>query len=62
MVGWMPLITVVSPLLMTYLLVLSGARLIEKYLKNRPRYAEYQRRTTYFTPHRTTRPPKAPPR
>ncbi|MBX9638248.1 MAG: DUF1295 domain-containing protein [Mycobacteriaceae bacterium] len=54
--GWVPLTTVVSPLLMTYLLVdVSGARLTEKYLKSRPGFAEYQKRTAYFVP----RPPIA---
>ncbi|OBK25783.1 hypothetical protein A5634_25805 [Mycobacterium asiaticum] len=49
--GWVPLTTVVSPLVMTYFLVdVSGARLTEKYLKSRPGYAEYQRRTAYFVP------------
>lgn len=51
-----PLATVGSPLLMTYLLVdVSGARLTERYLKGRPGFAEYQRRTAYFVP----RPPRS---
>lgn len=54
--GWVPLITVVSPLLMTYFLVdVSGARLTEKYMKGRPGFAEYQKRTAYFVP----RPPRS---
>jgi steroid 5-alpha reductase family enzyme len=54
--GWVPLATVVSPLLMTYFLVdVSGARLTEKYMKDRPGFAEYQRRTAYFVP----RPPRS---
>ncbi|BBX98423.1 hypothetical protein AWC15_15400 [Mycobacterium lacus] len=53
--GWVPLLTVASPLLMTYFLVdVSGARLTEKYMKGRPGFAEYQRRTAYFIP----RPPR----
>lgn len=53
--GWVPLLTVGSPLLMTYFLVdVSGARLTEKYMKGRPGFAEYQRRTAYFLP----RPPR----
>jgi len=54
--GWVPLITVVSPLLMTYFLVdVSGARLTERYMKGRPGFAEYQNRTAYFVP----RPPRS---
>lgn len=54
--GWVPLITVVSPLLMTYFLVdVSGARLTERYMKGRPGFAEYQKRTAYFVP----RPPRS---
>lgn len=54
--GWVPLITVGSPLLMTYFLVdVSGARLTEKYMKDRPGFGEYQRRTAYFVP----RPPRS---
>jgi steroid 5-alpha reductase family enzyme len=53
--GWVPLLTVGSPLLMTYFLVdVSGARLTEKYMKGRPGFAEYQKRTAYFVP----RPPR----
>lgn len=54
--GWVPLLTVGSPLLMTYFLVdVSGARLTEKYMKGRPGFAEYQSRTAYFVP----RPPRS---
>jgi steroid 5-alpha reductase family enzyme len=54
--GWSALSTVVSPLLMTYFLVqVSGARLTEKYMKDRPGFAEYQKRTAYFVP----RPPRS---
>ncbi|MCV7342118.1 DUF1295 domain-containing protein, partial [Mycobacterium haemophilum] len=57
--GWVPLTTVVSPLVMTYFLVdVSGARLTEKYMKGRPGFAEYQKRTAYFVP----RPPRWAPR
>ena len=53
--GWVPLLAVGSPLLMTYFLVdVSGARLTEKYMKGRPGFAEYQERTAYFVP----RPPR----
>jgi steroid 5-alpha reductase family enzyme len=53
--GWVPLLTVGSPLLMTYFLVdVSGARLTEKYMRGRPGFAEYQERTAYFVP----RPPR----
>ncbi len=49
--GWVPLATAVSPLVMTYFLVdVSGARLTEKYMKGRPGFAEYQKRTAYFVP------------
>jgi steroid 5-alpha reductase family enzyme len=49
--GWLPLLTVGSPLLMTYFLVnVSGARLTEKYMKGRPGFGEYQKRTAYFVP------------
>lgn len=49
--GWLALATVGSPLVMTYFLVhVSGARLTEKYMKDRPGFAEYQQRTSYFVP------------
>jgi steroid 5-alpha reductase family enzyme len=54
--GWLALVTVGSPLLMTYFLVYAtGARLTEKYMKGRPGFAEYQSRTAFFVP----RPPRA---
>ncbi|MDT5139805.1 MAG: hypothetical protein QOD58_4067 [Mycobacterium sp.] len=54
--GWVPLATVVSPLVMTYFLVdVSGAKLTEKYMKGRPGFTEYQQRTAYFVP----RPPRS---
>jgi steroid 5-alpha reductase family enzyme len=57
--GWVPLLTVCSPLLMSYFLRdVSGARLTEKYMRGRPGFAEYQQRTAFFVP----RPPKAVPR
>lgn len=49
--GWWALLTVLSPLLMTYFLVyVSGARLAEKYMAGRPGFDEYQRRTSFFIP------------
>lgn len=49
--GWVPLATVVSPLVMSYFLVdVSGARLTERYMRDRPGFAEYQKRTAYFVP------------
>jgi steroid 5-alpha reductase family enzyme len=54
--GWLPLVTVGSPLLMTYFLVhVSGARLTEKMMAGRPGFDEYTERTAYFFP----RPPKS---
>ncbi len=46
--GW----TIISPLLITYLLLkVSGVKLLEKtVVKRRPKYAEYQRRTNAFVP------------
>ncbi len=47
--------TIVSPLLMTYLLVWgSGARLLEKSMSKREGWEEYARRTSFFVP----RPPR----
>jgi steroid 5-alpha reductase family enzyme len=49
--GWLPLVTVGSPLLMTYFLVhVSGARLTEKLMAGRPGFDEYRERTAYFFP------------
>lgn len=45
------LVTVLSPLLMTYFLVYAtGAKLAEKYLADRPGYREYRSRTAFFLP------------
>ena len=53
--GWISLVTVLSPVLMTYFLVYAtGARLTEKYMKNRPGFREYCSRTPSFVP----RPPR----
>lgn len=53
--GWLPLVTVGSPLLMTYFLVyVTGARLTEKLMAGRPGFDEYQSRTSFFFP----RPPR----
>ncbi|OBA82781.1 hypothetical protein A9W99_10355 [Mycobacterium sp. 1164966.3] len=49
--GWVALATVGSPLVMTYFLVhVSGARLTERYMRDRPGFAEYRKRTAYFVP------------
>jgi steroid 5-alpha reductase family enzyme len=54
--GWWSLATVLSPSLMTYFLVYAtGARLTEKYMRNRPGFSEYQQRTSFFIP----RPPRS---
>ncbi len=43
--------TVLSPALMSYFLVsVTGARLTEKYMRDRPGFAEYQQRTSFFIP------------
>lgn len=53
--AWPGVITVLSPVAMTYFLVFAtGARLLERHLAQRPGYAAYQRRTSYFLP----RPPR----
>ncbi|ORV09963.1 DUF1295 domain-containing protein [Mycobacterium celatum] len=45
------LATAASPLLMTYFLVYAtGARRTEKYMADRPGFAEYQARTPFFVP------------
>ncbi len=49
--GWWSLLTVLSPLLMTYFLVhVTGARLTEKYMAGRPGFDEYRARTSFFVP------------
>ena len=54
--GWPSLLTVGSPLLMTYFLVyVTGARLTEKLMAGRPGFDEYQARTAFFFP----RPPRS---
>ena len=53
--AWPGVLTVLSPLAMTYFLVFAtGARLLEKHMAERPGYADYQQRTSYFLP----RPPR----
>ncbi|AVM01143.1 hypothetical protein C6V83_13680 [Gordonia iterans] len=53
--AWPGVLTVLSPSAMTYFLVVAtGARLLEKSMSGRPGYAEYQRRTSFFVP----RPPR----
>jgi steroid 5-alpha reductase family enzyme len=53
--SWVSLLTVLSPLLMTYLLMnITGGRLTEKYMRNRPGFSEYCSRTSFFVP----RPPR----
>jgi steroid 5-alpha reductase family enzyme len=49
--SWLSLLTVLSPVLMTYFLVYAtGAKLTEKYMRNRPDFAEYRSRTSFFVP------------
>jgi steroid 5-alpha reductase family enzyme len=49
--GWISLVTVASPVVMTYFLVhVTGARLTERYMKDRPGFREYCSRTSYFVP------------
>jgi len=53
--GWVSLLTVASPALMTYFLVYAtGARLLEKHMEDRPGFREYCSRTSFFIP----RPPR----
>jgi steroid 5-alpha reductase family enzyme len=53
--GWISLVTVLSPVLMTYFLVYAtGARPTEEYMKARPGFNEYRSRTSFFVP----RPPR----
>ena len=53
--AWPGVLTVLSPVAMTYFLVFAtGARLLEAHMAQRPGYADYQRRTSYFLP----RPPR----
>lgn len=53
--SWPGVLTVLSPAAMTYVLVFAtGARLLERHLAQRPGYAAYQQRTSFFLP----RPPR----
>ncbi|MBX7433806.1 DUF1295 domain-containing protein [Mycobacterium sp. Y57] len=53
--GWISLVTVASPVLMTYFLAYAtGGRLTEKLMADRPGFSEYCSRTSFFIP----RPPK----
>ncbi|MGC5259303.1 DUF1295 domain-containing protein [Gordonia sp. DT218] len=53
--AWPGVLTVLSPVAMTYFLVYAtGARLLEESMSRRPGYAAYQERTSYFLP----RPPR----
>jgi steroid 5-alpha reductase family enzyme len=53
--AWPGALTVLSPAAMTYFLVFAtGARLLEQHMAQRPGYAAYQQRTSYFLP----RPPR----
>jgi len=53
--AWPGVLTVLSPIVMTYFLVLATrARLLEQHLAHRPGYAAYQQRTSAFFP----RPPR----
>ncbi|GAC1399366.1 MAG: DUF1295 domain-containing protein [Mycobacterium sp.] len=57
--AWVSVPTVLSPLLMSYFLVyVTGAKLTEKYMCNRPGFVEYSSRTSFFVPF----PPKSGPR
>lgn len=48
---WPGVLTVLSPILMTYFLVYAtGARLLEKSMVERPGYRDYQDRTAFFVP------------
>ena len=48
---WPGVLTVISPVIMTYLLVAgTGKRLLERSMAKRPGYAEYARRTSGFFP------------
>ncbi len=52
--GW-GVLTIVGPALMNYLIVyVSGVALLEKHMREKPKYADYIRRTSAFIP----RPPR----
>jgi steroid 5-alpha reductase family enzyme len=49
--SWISLLTVLSPVLMTYFLIYAtGARLLEKHMVDRPGFREYCSRTSFFIP------------
>jgi steroid 5-alpha reductase family enzyme len=49
--AWVSLLTVLSPVLMTYFLVYAtGAKLTEKYMRYRHGFAEYRSHTSFFVP------------
>lgn len=49
--SWISLLTLASPVLMTYFLVYAtGARLTETYMRGRPGFREYCSRTSFFLP------------
>jgi steroid 5-alpha reductase family enzyme len=49
--GWISVLTVLSPVLMTYFLVYAtGARLLEKHMMDRSGFREYCSRTSFFIP------------
>lgn len=49
--GWIGLVTIFAPVLMTYFLVFAtGARLLERTMMQRPGYPEYAARTSMFVP------------
>ncbi|KXP11311.1 hypothetical protein AXK57_08195 [Tsukamurella pulmonis] len=53
--AWPGVLTVLSPVLMTYFLVYAtGARLLEQFMSGRPGWDEYAARTSFFVP----RPPR----
>ncbi|GAA1094005.1 DUF1295 domain-containing protein [Tsukamurella spumae] len=53
--AWPGVLTVLSPVLMTYFLVhATGARLLERFMSDRPGWAAYADRTSFFVP----RPPR----
>lgn len=52
---WPGAATIIAPIAMTYFLVVgTGARVLERHMADRPGYREYQQRTSFFIP----RPPK----
>ncbi|AYF75860.1 DUF1295 domain-containing protein [Nocardia yunnanensis] len=53
--AWPGLLTGFAPMIMSYLLIRgTGARMLERAMRDRPGYADYQARTAYFFP----RPPR----